>query len=91
MFDVFRFVAQRTLLEGLRSELKRVLLHVTTFDFGAQFFRASGKGRVRVKNVILRAAGLIADGDLSDGDRADYIQLIESQNSVSDSQANPDR
>lgn len=81
LFDVFRFVAQRTLLEGLRAELERVLMAVAAVDFGAQFFQASGKGRVRVKNVILHSAGLITDGDLSDGDRADYLQLIHARQS----------
>jgi len=76
LFDVFRFVALRTLIEQLPAELARVFKSVVRVDFSDQFFQASGKGRVRVKNVILRIANLITDGDLTESDRANYVQLI---------------
>ena len=76
LFDVFRFVAQKTLIENLEPELGRVLKAASAIDFSDQLFQASGKGRVRVKNVILFAAELITDGDLPPADRANYQPVL---------------
>lgn len=76
LFDVFRIVALRVPSENLLKELRRVIYNSKDVDFAGQFFQASGKGRVRVKNVILYRAGLISDSGLPDSDRAEYLGIV---------------
>lgn len=76
LFDVFRVVALRTPIEDLEPELATVLKSASSIDFGDQFFQASGKGRVRVKNVILYAANLITESDLPTADRNNYTAIL---------------
>ncbi len=75
LFDVFRLVALRVHKEELDAELRRVTQASSSVDFANEFFQASGKGKVRVKNVILLRAGLIGEADLADADRPAYIEL----------------
>ncbi len=72
LFDVFRVLGLRFELDKLSQEVGRVAGVASAIDFGGDFFQASGKGRVRVKNVILRAAGLIGDADLPAPDRVGH-------------------
>jgi hypothetical protein len=77
LFDVFRFIGLRFEPDRLVQEVGRVAMAASPIDFGGDFFQASGKGRIRVKNVILRAAGLIDDADLPALDRFGYLEILK--------------
>lgn len=76
LFDVLRHVALQTESDKLQTVLDYTIHRASKIDFANDFFQASGKGRVRVKNAILLAAGRITEGDLSDSDRQVYLNLI---------------
>lgn len=59
LFDVLRFIASRTKIEDLPAVLEATLEKSKHLDFSNNFYQASGKGRVRVKNSILLAGGWI--------------------------------
>lgn len=75
LFDVFRTIALRVDPGLLLAEIDRVIKSSADVDFADQFFQASGKGRVRVRNLILYRAGLITEADLSEADREGYIKM----------------
>lgn len=76
LFDVLRFIASRTKIEDLPAVLEATLEKSKHLDFSNNFYQASGKGRVRVKNSILLAGGWIDPGELSDIDRSSYLSAI---------------
>ena len=77
LFDVFRLLSLRFLHDTLDQQVQRVIECSNKVDFSDQFFQASGKGRGRVKNVILLRAAMTTLADLPDGDRADYSRIGE--------------
>lgn len=76
LFDVLRTLGLRYDRAVLIDKALSVLAAVESIDFADDFFQASGKGRVRVRNVILKSAGLIDDADLPAIDRPRYMQLL---------------
>lgn len=76
LFDVLRHVALQTQPEKLQAALEDTIQRASKLDFAGDFFQASGKGRVRVKNCILLAAGRISEGGLPDADRQTYLDLV---------------
>ena len=77
LFDVLRSVAAETGIDAMDAELDNTLNCASKLDFGDNFFQASGKGRVRVRNSILLAAGRITEGDLADADKQGYLNLVK--------------
>ncbi len=77
LFDVLRAVAEKT-PEQLEESLAETLDHSSKLDFGDNFFQASGKGRVRIRNTILLAAKRITPSDLSAADRQGYLNVVGS-------------
>lgn len=77
LFDVFRVVAQKTDPEKLGDNLSSAIRASRAVDFSDQFFQASGKGRVRVKNIILYAAGMLNEGDMAPDDLSTYQNLVQ--------------
>jgi len=77
LFDVLRAVAEKT-PEQLEKSLAETLDHSSKLDFGDNFFQASGKGRVRIRNTILLAAKRITPSDLSAADRQGYLNVVGS-------------
>ncbi len=75
LFDVFRVVAQSTNPLNLEKKLTTVIASAREVDFADQFFQASGKGRGRVKNAILYAAGLLGEGEIGFEDISYYRNL----------------
>jgi len=76
LFDVFRTIAQKTEPSQLQAKLTEVLKAAAIIDFSDQFFQASGKGRVRVKNAILHSASELKSGDVSAEDFGFYQRLL---------------
>lgn len=76
LFDVFKVLGLKFEQDKLSEEVGRVAAAASAIDFGGDFFQASGKGRVRVKNVILRVAGLLSDADLPASDRPRYLEIL---------------
>lgn len=75
LFDVFRVIAQKTELSRLQERLDAVITQAGGIDFSDQYFQASGKGRVRVKNSILYASNDLKQGDVSPEDFIEYQRL----------------
>lgn len=75
LFDVLRHVSLQADPEKLKDALEDTIQRAAKLDFARDFFQASGKGRVRVKNAILLAAGKLPESDLSDADRQTYLEL----------------
>jgi DNA phosphorothioation-associated DGQHR protein 1 len=76
LFDVLKYVAVGTDDAGLESILNETLRKARTLDFGKDFFQASGKGRVRIKNCILLKAGLTSESSLPVTDKQAYMDLM---------------
>lgn len=72
LFDVLRHVALQTDPEELPAVLEDTIQRAAKLDYASDFFQASGKGRVRMKNAILLVAGRVSEGDLPDIDRESY-------------------
>jgi DNA phosphorothioation-associated DGQHR protein 1 len=77
LFDVLRHVALQTDTDKLHAALDDTIQRASRLDFANDFFQASGKGRVRVKNAILLAAGKIKESDLPDADTQSYLDLVD--------------
>ena len=80
LFDVLRHVLLKYDAPKIEERLKHTLETAATIDFSNSFFQASGKGRVRVKNVILRAAKEIAGADLPKTDASEYAIYAQTTN-----------
>jgi DNA phosphorothioation-associated DGQHR protein 1 len=76
LFDVLRYIGLRTKSEELASVLEESIKKAVGINFADNFFQASGKGRVRVKNTILLKGGWIEPGELSDADRSNYLSIV---------------
>ena len=76
LFDVLKHVALQTEAAKLQAALEGTIQRAGKLDYANDFFQASGKGRVRVRNTILLAAGRISTGDLLDADRESYLDLV---------------
>jgi len=75
-FDILRAIAPTpTQPADLLTKASAVLTAATRVNFSDGFFQASGKGRVRVKNTLLFAGGVIAEADLPEGDRSEYLRV----------------
>lgn len=77
LFDVLRFIASRTKIEDLSNALEKTLEQSKHLNFCDNFYQASGKGRVRVRNSILLAGGWIDPSELSDADRSSYMAIVD--------------
>lgn len=75
LFDVFRIIALKTPREELEPRLEVVFRAASSVDFADQFFQASGKGRVQVKNAVLSAAGELREDDVSPEEYPFYQRL----------------
>jgi DNA phosphorothioation-associated DGQHR protein 1 len=63
------FVGSKDISEGV---VRRRIRQLADVDFEDSFFQASGKGRVRIRNVMLLKLGLVEVDDLPEADRLDY-------------------
>lgn len=81
LFDVLR-----TILSGMddtkliSSELfKNKLAPASNIDYANSFFQASGKGRVRIKNIIFICSGILNYSSLriSDAERDEYKSVLQ--------------
>jgi DNA phosphorothioation-associated DGQHR protein 1 len=72
LFDVLRYVLLKYERTKALEQLSSALSAASQIDFSNSFYQASGKGRVRVKNVILRAAKEISGSDLPKADASAY-------------------
>jgi hypothetical protein len=72
LFDVLRFILLKYEKGKTHDRIVAMLNKTRGIDFSNPFFQASGKGRVRLKNVILRAANEIGGADLPKADSGAY-------------------
>jgi DNA phosphorothioation-associated DGQHR protein 1 len=72
LFDVLRFILLKYERAKAQENLSSAVDAARDIDFSDSFYQASGKGRVRVKNVILRAAKEISGSDLPKADASAY-------------------
>jgi DNA phosphorothioation-associated DGQHR protein 1 len=72
LFDVLRYLLLKYERSKALEQLSLALEAASRIDFSDSFYQASGKGRVRVKNVILRAAKEISGSDLPKADASAY-------------------
>ena len=72
LFDVLRFILLKYERAESDNHIDLMLTAARTIDFSHTFYQASGRGRVRVKNVLLRAAKEISGADLPKTDASAY-------------------
>lgn len=72
IFDALRFLLLKYERQAVDARVSAMLTAASNIDFSDPFYQASGKGRVRVKNVMLRAAGEISGADLPKADAGAY-------------------
>lgn len=77
LFDVLRYILLKYPRRKAMEQLSAVLKSATRIDFSDPFFQASGKGRVRVKNILLRASNEISGSDLPKGDVGAYANFAQ--------------
>ena len=78
LFDILRLVLIQYGAEKDFSEARFVslLARASKIDFATDFFQASGKGRVRLRNAIGLTLGLVSDSDLPQHDLIGYKSVI---------------
>ena len=72
LFDVLRHLLLKYAPDEAIRKADEILLAAGPINFSHSFYQASGKGRVRVKNVILRAGGELLATDMPPGDAGQY-------------------
>ncbi len=77
ILDVLKIYLTETGASVGQAEFERLLKPVTGIDFADTAFQGSGRGRVRIKNLILLYSGKISFADLPDADKATYAELTE--------------
>jgi len=78
LFDVLLPLAPEAVMKKTlkKNFFREKLAPASGVNFRDDFFQASGKGRVRIKNTLLLAMGLIGEDKLSDADLASYKRVV---------------
>jgi len=63
-FDLLRLMLLRNSTKSVGVDARGMLLKVPDIDFSGDFFHASGAGRVRIRNVLGIATGIISYDEL---------------------------
>ena len=81
LFEILRDLAKEALEKKIvkKDFFKERIASASAIDFSDNFFQASGQGRVRIRNAIKRAANLIADVDLPENDREQYLRFLNTE------------
>lgn len=78
LFDVLKHLLLKYSKEDLPARLTHLIASTRDIDFSAPFYQASGKGRTRIRNVLLRAANEIRGDDLPKADASAYAVYAQS-------------
>jgi DNA phosphorothioation-associated DGQHR protein 1 len=76
LFDLLRFWLRKSKGRIVESEIDPIVAASTRIRFDDPIFQASGKGRVRVKNVLLLSADLLPLDEIAEPERALYAELL---------------
>lgn len=78
LFDVLRHLGLKYTQDDIVTRAETILAACTNIDFANEFFQASGKGRVRIKNTILWASQEIPFAQLPQADLGAYANFAQS-------------
>lgn len=76
LFDLLRFWLKKSSGNISESEVDPILAASARISFADPIFQASGKGRVRVKNVLLLCADLLPLDEIPEPERQVYAELL---------------
>lgn len=76
LFDLLRFWLKKSSGKISESEVDLIVAAAARISFADPVFQASGKGRVRVKNVLLLCADLLPLDKIPEPERQVYAELL---------------